>query len=81
MHKSENWNYHHSKILNMDYAVHKTENRICVNDPDGPVFYNDSELTAISEVNGQITPELHMLKKVFNGTIEIYKGEENVNTR
>ena len=67
MSKSNNWNYFFSKVLNMKYAINKTDKRVAVKDPDGTVFYSPEEIEVLA--GGQITLQLHMLKKVFNGEI------------
>ena len=67
MSKSNNWNYFFSKVLNMKYAINKKDGRVAVKDPDGTVFYSPEEIEVLAD--GQITLQLHILKKVFDGEI------------
>jgi hypothetical protein len=73
----------------MDCAFNKSENKLYIKDPDIenenesdiktdkagkkyiPVIYDNSELAALE--GKQIPLGLHLLKKIFKGTIEIYK--------
>jgi len=88
---SNNWNIFYSKTLNLECAFNKVENTLYVKDPDIEyekesdikidkdnkkyiLITYDMEELAILE-GRQITSELHMLKKVFDGKIVKYNKE------
>lgn len=79
MDKSKNWKYYFSHSLNLEYAIHKEKNIMCVKDPDGEngkVFYEEKELALLEEK--QIDPRLHILKTMFQGEIVQYQEVNNV---
>lgn len=68
---SAGWTYAYSDALEMEYATRNT--------PQGPevmtadkVRYSPDEISTISSNGGEISPEIHLVKRIFEGTIVDY---------
>jgi len=73
-HKNAEWSYDYSASLKQKYAFRKTDTGIEIMTED-KVRYNAKELKIISKTIGEITPEVHIAKRIFNG--EIVENNEN----
>jgi hypothetical protein len=72
---SAGWTYAYSDALGMEYATRNT--------PQGPevmtadkVRYSPDEISTISSNGGEISPEIHLVKRIFEGTIVDYRPTE-----
>ena len=65
------WVYMHSATLNMEIAVHKTVAGPEVWTAD-KVYYSPEDLATIrgADSTGEITPEIHIIKRLFSKGIE-----------
>lgn len=59
-----NWIYYFSKALNMKYAYNKETGEVVTEDK---VKYTKEEIDTLK--GGPITPDIHNLKKIFNGEV------------
>lgn len=59
-----NWLYFFSKALNMKYAYNKQTGEVYTEDK---ILYTPDEINILK--GKEITPDLHNLKKAFNGKI------------
>jgi hypothetical protein len=66
--EGEGWIYDYSKPLDMEYAWRKTESGIEIYTNDR-IYYSPSELRILAQTAGQITPYIHLVKKIFKGII------------
>ena len=62
------WIYDYSASLKLPYAWRKTPQGIEIMTED-KVRYTANEVKIISKTIGEITPEIHMVKKIMKGTI------------
>ena len=66
--KLKDWVYDYSSSLKLPYAWRKTDAGIEIMTED-KVRYTAKEVKIISDTIGEITPEVHLVKKVFKGEI------------
>ncbi len=64
----DNWIYDYSKPLDMEYAWRKTSEGIEIMTNDR-IHYSPDEIRIISQTTGEITPEIHMAKRIFKGVV------------
>jgi len=69
--KKGNWVYYYSKTLNMKYAYNKDTGEVVTEDK---IKYTKEEIDTL--IGGQITPEIHNIKKIFNGKV-VKKDDSN----
>jgi hypothetical protein len=60
------WKYFESKILKMKYAVNRRTGELMTEDK---VLYDRKELDILIRKKQNISPEIHMIKKIFNGSL------------
>ncbi|MEN6487659.1 MAG: hypothetical protein ABFD66_02050 [Smithella sp.] len=72
---SAGWTYAYSDALEMEYATRDT--------PQGPevmtadkVRYSPDEISTISSNGGEISLEIHRVKRIFDGTIVYYRPHD-----
>ena len=66
--KLKDWVYDYSSSLKLPYAWRKTPQGIEIMTED-KVRYTAKEVKIISDTIGEITQGIHLIKKVFKGTI------------
>jgi hypothetical protein len=66
------WEYYHSEKLNLDYALHKKTGWVYFEDK---VRYSPEEIKILHDSGtGEVTVELHNVKKIFEGEIVRYES-------
>lgn len=72
---SAGWTYAYSDALGMEYATRET--------PHGPEVmtadktrYSPDEIAILASNGKEITPEIHLVKRIFEGTIVDYQPHE-----
>jgi hypothetical protein len=68
------WKYIHSNTLNKEVAVNIKTGRVYGEDG---VVYSPEELKIMDRAKQEITPEIHLVKKVFGGEIICCIHKEN----
>ncbi|MDR1174090.1 MAG: hypothetical protein LBK83_01300 [Treponema sp.] len=68
------WNYFYSDVLQQEIAVHiKTGEVYC----EDRTVYKPEEIAIMQAANQEASPGVHLVKKVFKGTITNFIGKEN----
>lgn len=66
----EGWTYGYSEALRMDFAYRLKDGKLETYTED-KVYYNEREVKAIAAHKDGITPQVHIIKKLFKGEIII----------
>lgn len=66
--RKKGWTYGHSEALNQDFAYRKAADGNLELYTEDKTHYNWNEINKIHE-HGTIEPSVHVIKKLFNGTI------------
>jgi len=84
---TEIFTYHHSKVLDLEYAVHKITGEISFKDGDQIIKYTQDEIKVLQKLRDDMTKtkdekaiqikRLHELKKAFVGKVVT---EEDIKT-
>ena len=66
MEEKPDWNYQFIESLGMKIAINKTSNILYTEDK---IRYSPEEYLLLSKINYQIPLQVHILKKLFQGSI------------
>lgn len=62
------WTYQHSDALKMKFAFRETDAGVEVMTED-KTRYSPEEVSVIAKTLGEITPEIHRVKRIFGGLV------------
>lgn len=62
------WTYQYSEALGMKFAFQETDAGVEVMTED-KTWYSPEEVSIIAKTQGEITPEIHRVKRIFGGLI------------
>jgi hypothetical protein len=72
---SAGWTYAYSHAINMEYAIRNTQKGPEVMTAD-KTYYSPDEIRVLAKQGKEITPKIHMVKRIFEGTIVDYRPTE-----